>query len=285
MTEAESLIPPGLDATLVLLRHGETTFIVEGRFQGRLPAPLSDLGVRQAELAARRLAEPGAPPALPVPAGPPLAVLHSPLVRTTQVATAVAAALRDASGGGLGPSLRAEPALTEIGQGAWEGLGHAEIRERYGDELAAWRRDPAAHHAPGGESLAEVQGRLRAGLRPVLAELAGAGRPGSLDRSQVLGYVDPRRAVSAADAPPWLILVGHDGCFKVLLLTLLDLPLERFWSFPFALCGISVVDIRGGRAALRAHNLVDHLAALDAASPPERRAQPETEARERSGAL
>ena len=56
-------------------------------------------------------------------------------------------------------------------------------------------------------------------------------------------------------------------------LTLLDLPLERFWTFPFALCGITVVEFRDGRGILRAHNLVEHLAPLcaDRRTPPPRR--------------
>ena len=45
------------------------------------------------------------------------------------------------------------------------------------------------------------------------------------------------------------------------LLTMLGMPLERFWSFPFSLCAISVLSLRGGVASLRAHNLADHLAA------------------------
>ena len=39
------LIPDGLDATLVLVRHGESTFITEGRFQGQAETPLSPTGV------------------------------------------------------------------------------------------------------------------------------------------------------------------------------------------------------------------------------------------------
>lgn len=275
------LIPSGLDATLVLLRHGETTFIVEGRFQGRQPAPLSRLGERQALLAAGRLTRPAEPPALPVPPGLPLAVVHSPLRRTAQVAEAVAAAYREIAGpDGPVPPVRPEAGLMEIDQGDWEGLRHDVIRDRFGTELAAWRRDPVGHHAPGGESLSQVQARVRAGLRPLLDELATAGAPGTLDRSHVFGYAD-----AGVKAPPWAVLVGHDGNFKVILLTLLDLPLERFWSFPFALCGFTIVDIRGGRAALRAHNLVEHLAPLEVAGPPERAGQRGSVAREESGAL
>jgi hypothetical protein len=64
------------------------------------------------------------------------------------------------------------------------------------------------------------------------------------------------------------------------MLTLFDLPLERFWMWSFELCAISVVDIRAGRAVLRAHNLTGHLApVLDAAALAERAA------REATGAL
>ena len=79
---------------------------------------------------------------------------------------------------------------------------------------------------------------------------------------------------------PWSIVVGHDGVFKVLLLTLFELPLERFWSFPFALCGITVIEIRAGRPILRAHNVTEHLAPLL-----EERSLAISEAREKTGAL
>jgi hypothetical protein len=63
---------------------------------------------------------------------------------------------------------------------------------------------------------------------------------------------------------PWTLLIGHDGIFKVVLLTLLGLPLERFWIFPWGLTGISVVELVDGRAVLRAHNLTEHLGSLEA---------------------
>ena len=81
-----NLIPDGLDATLVLVRHGESRFVVEGRFQGQAENPLSQTGLRQAERVAVRLAQPHASPALPVPIGLPLEIGHSPLLRTTQTA-------------------------------------------------------------------------------------------------------------------------------------------------------------------------------------------------------
>lgn len=262
------LIPAGLDANLVLIRHGESEFIVEGRFQGQAETPLSPTGLRQAALVAERIARPHEPPALPLSEGPLREIVHSPLRRTTQTAEAIVAAMAP------NPIVRPEPGLLEIGQGDWEGLHRDEIATRYGDVLSAWRRAPTTTWAPGGESLAQVQDRVRPALGRLLATLAAGGRPGTLDRDQVSGYAMEH------SSEPWTIVVGHDGVFKVALLTLFDLPLDRFWMWTMDLCAITVIEFRAGRAVLRAHNLTGHLAALlDEA------AQEAQERRSRSGAL
>ncbi|HET9681705.1 MAG TPA: histidine phosphatase family protein [Candidatus Limnocylindrales bacterium] len=268
------LPPADLDATLVLLRHGESQWITEGRFQGQGDSPLSALGLRQASLSAARLARPHRPPALPIPAGAPVAIHHSPLLRTTETASRVAAAMAEPSSFGTTPPLVADPGFLEIGQGAWEGLPAATIAERWGEVLEGWRRDPLTAWAPGGESLPQVDARVRASLRTVLGKLhsAPASVPGP--RTHVLGYAD------GPSDEPWALLVGHDGLFKVTLLALLDLPLERFWSFPFALAGLSVVEVRAGRARFRLHNATDHLGPLEDEAELQRE-----DARRRSGAL
>jgi phosphoserine phosphatase len=269
-----SLVPEGLDATLVLLRHGESVWVAEGRFQGQAEVPLSEIGTRQAGLAGQRLARPHGSPALPVPLGSPIEIVHSPLRRTAQTAAAVAAAVTGSDVIEGAPPLRPDPGFLEIAQGEWEGRHHTEIAERWGDVLAGWRRRPTESWAPGGESLLQVQERVRPALARLLGPLADGRAPGTLDRSQVLGYRDP-----VADQR-WSILVGHDGVFKVVLLTLFGMPLDKFWTFSFALCGITVIEFRGGRATLRAHNLTEHLAPLL-----DERSQTLTEERQRSGAL
>jgi broad specificity phosphatase PhoE len=251
-------IPPGLDATLVLVRHGETEGIRQDRFQGQWDVPLSPLGRRQALLTARRLAQPHRPPHLPVPGGSPLVVAHSPLIRAAETARAIAEAWQAL---GAPVLLREDAAFLEIGQGVWEGLTHVEVQRRYPEALAGWRRRPAEVWAPGGESLADADGRLRPGLQRLLAELAAEGIPGDPDRRQVPAIPDP------PPRHPWAVIVGHDGIFKLLYLCLLGLPLDRFWSFAFELCGISVVEFRAGRPTLRAHNRIEHLAADPAADP------------------
>ena len=272
------LIPADVEGTIVLIRHGESTYIEEGRFQGQAETPLSSLGRRQAELAADRLAHPGASPALPLPTGPPLEIVHSPLGRTSETASAIGAAMARDRAFGRAIPLRPDAGFLEIAQGEWEGLHHAEIQRRWGDVLATWRRRPLEAWAPGGESIPEVQARVRVYIYCLIERLGSAGgrRPKdrSVERSPVAGY-----RTGAGDGP-WSIVVGHDGIFKVLLLTLFDLPLERFWMWSFDLCGLSVIELRSGRAVLRAVNLTEHLASLlDAA------AQEATEERQRSGAL
>ena len=252
----EPLVPAGLDATLVLARHGESEFIVEGRFQGQAETPLSAIGLGQAERLAERLARPHASPSLPVPAGPPLEIVHSPLIRTAQTAELIGRAMADEGAFARPITTRPEAGLLEIGQGEWEGLHRAEIERRWGDVLATWRRRPLEAWAPGGEAIPDVAARLRPALAGILSRLAEQGVPGSLDRPQVAGYLEPQTT------QPWTVIVGHDGIFKVLLLTLFDLPLERFWMWSFDLCGIGVIEFRAGRPLVRAMNLTEHLAPL-----------------------
>jgi broad specificity phosphatase PhoE len=260
-------LPSDLAATLVLVRHGESVWIAEGRFQGRLDPPLSALGERQAALVAARLAERYAA-SLPIPDHPPLGIWHSPLGRAADTARAIAHAQ---------PAelpLHPTEELTELAQGEWEGLPHAEVSARWPDELAQWRLTPTTAHAPGGESLLDAAGRVSSALEGIAAALLRAGTPtpdaadtagdaASLRPSPVTGYPAPASA-KASPPQPWAVLVAHDGIFRLILMTLLELPYERFWSFPFHLCGISVISLSEGVAALRCHNVTDHLAPLAA---------------------
>ncbi len=273
------LIPDGLDATLVLLRHGESTFLAEGRFQGQAETPLTAFGRRQAALAGSRLATPHAPPPLPVPVEPPIEIVHSPLGRAAETAAAVETALLAE---GATVSRRADRGFLEIGQGEWQGLHRTEISARYAEILAGWRRAPLEYWAPGGESLGDIVTRVRPALAAILERLADGRAPGTHDRSQVAGRAEP------PPEHPWSVVVAHDGVFKIALLTLFDLPIERFWMWTMDLCGITVVELRAGRPVLRLYNSTAHLASLAseaAGGATGVSAEAEAEARRRSGAL
>lgn len=259
-----AIIPDNLDAILAFVRHGESEWVAQGLFQGQGDPSLTEVGRRQALLTARRIARRARRPVLPLPAGAPHSIVHSPLARAAETASLIGRAVSTGRGEDALAApvpLLPEPGLLEIGQGEWEGLAGSVIVERWGEVLEAWRRDPLSAWAPGGESLAEVDLRVRVALRQLLADLATVAPVKAAGRSQVLGYAD-----SLSDEP-WSIVVGHDGVFKVALLALLDLPLARFWTLPFALCGISVVEIRNGRPRLRLHNATDHLAGLGDPAP------------------
>jgi ribonuclease H / adenosylcobalamin/alpha-ribazole phosphatase len=139
----------GEPTTTVLLRHGQTLMSVQKRYVGRSDVPLTDLGVRQAVAAAKRLASAG----LDV-------IVTSPLRRTVQTAEEVAAA--------TGAPVVADEGFRETDFGAWEGLTFAEVRERWPAEMTAWLADPAVP-PPGGESFTEVSERVTAALARVLA--------------------------------------------------------------------------------------------------------------------
>lgn len=130
---------------ILLLRHAETDWNRQRRYQGWKDTPLSPTGRTQAEAAARLLA--GSSIA---------AVWSSPLRRARDTAAAIAAPHR--------LPVRTSEAFKEMGFGAWEGLTVDEVRERFPAHHRAWLDAPHEASWPGGESLTEVRERALAGL-------------------------------------------------------------------------------------------------------------------------
>jgi probable phosphoglycerate mutase len=249
---------------LALVRHGESTWLAEGRFQGRGDTPLTDAGRRQATAIGARLAAPAAPPSLPLPDTPPVAIWHSPLRRAAETAQAIHEA-READA-----PLRPLDTLLEVSQGEWEGLTLEEVRDHYPRQLQGWLEDPIHHHAPGGESLPTAFERAQRTLRTILA-LPEEGAP--VPEAQTLPVNDLAARAAApvlgyesghgpGRPPAWGIVVAHDGILRCLALGLLGIGIEYFWSLPFALASISVLDNTAGVPRLRAHNLDEHVTAL-----------------------
>lgn len=115
--------------TILLVRHGETDWNRDGRWQGHSNTSLNARGREQAEQLADELTE-----EIDV-------VYSSDLARARETAEIVA--------GRLGLEVRTDPRLRERGFGSWEGLTRSEIEERDGDALALWRtgKGPGAHDA------------------------------------------------------------------------------------------------------------------------------------------
>jgi len=123
-------------------RHGETTWNLAGRYQGRLESPLSPRGERQALALADAMARAAVE-----------RVVSSPLGRCT--ATASPAAQR------TGARLETDDRLIEIAHGTWEGRLRDEIAANDPERYRAWRADPAHVQFEHGENIAQVLARWR----------------------------------------------------------------------------------------------------------------------------
>lgn len=140
--------PSGSDQeVLYLLRHGETEWSRAGRKQGRADSPLTELGVRQVEACARRLAQETA-------GAPSVQLVTSPLGRARASAEIIRARLRLPEA-----ALSIHDLLAEHDYGAWEGLTNAEIEGLFPGQLALRRQRHWSFLVPGGESYALVARR------------------------------------------------------------------------------------------------------------------------------
>lgn len=134
---------------IIVVRHGETDWNKEGRYQGDLDIPLNERGLRQAE----RLSQALASERIDI-------IFSSPLRRALETAKAIA--MRQKS------PLFVIDELKEISFGEWEGLLISEIKTRYRDVYEMWIREPEKVTIPSGESLSMVFSRVKLFLDPVL---------------------------------------------------------------------------------------------------------------------
>ena len=139
---------------LLLVRHGETDWNVDNRYQGQSDIPLNARGRAQAAAIGRRLSS------------EKLDVIYaSDLQRALHTAEAIAAHHPI----GVQPDAR----LREILIGEWEGLTYAEMQARDLEGLARWIETPEEVSAPGGETLVELASRMREVLEEMRARPDG----------------------------------------------------------------------------------------------------------------
>lgn len=157
-----------MSARIVLVRHGETDWNRERRFQGHADRPLNEVGRRQA----RELAD--------ILRGEGLATVYtSPLRRASETAAIVSKC--------LGLEWHELEALREIDVGTWEGLTIDEVKARFpGASHNDWRS---------GWHDGETHDELDARVVPALLDLARRH-----DGESVLGvtHAGPIRAALAA---------------------------------------------------------------------------------------
>jgi alpha-ribazole phosphatase len=197
---------------LILVRHGETDWNAARRYQGQTDVPLNDTGRRQATALADGLK-----------AQDLSAIYSSDLQRARQTAQAIAAH--------RGLPIRDDPRLREISFGDWEGLTYAQIQARWPHEMAAWFADPVRVAPRGGETLAQVAGRVQAALDDIVRASAD-------------------RAVA---------VIAHGGVLRTLLCTALQLDLRAQWRFGLSNASISELRFYDTDVVLTRLNDTHHL--------------------------
>lgn len=141
---------------VVLWRHGQTEWNLEGRLQGQTDVPLDTVGREQAQTAARLLA-----------ALEPSMIVSSDLSRAAETAQSLARLSK--------LDVVLDEGLRETYVGTWQGLTDAEIKERFPEEYAAWREDHYHQRRGGGEIEAEVADRAVAAIERALKAVPDRG--------------------------------------------------------------------------------------------------------------
>jgi broad specificity phosphatase PhoE len=201
---------------LYVVRHGQTEHNRGGLGLGREDVPLTALGEAQAEAVGRRFAS------LDV-----RRVYSSPLGRAAAVARAIAAP--------KGLPVVATEDLIELDVGEAEGMTGPEMREQFPDFFPRWLGpNPESVPMPGGESLADVGGRV--------------------DQFLAMLRESDDEAVAA---------VTHNFVVKVMLCRLLELPIASFRDFAIDLGSISTFMIRSERVNVLSVNDTCHLISLE----------------------
>lgn len=123
---------------MIIVRHGESEWNRIHRYQGQLDAPLSELGLRQADALAERLKHEQFG-----------TIYTSRLQRAALTAEAIANHHPTVD-------LVYDDALLEIDHGDWQGRFAHEIAETFAEGLAEWRQHPTRAQMPGGESFSNI---------------------------------------------------------------------------------------------------------------------------------
>ncbi|MCX7142209.1 MAG: histidine phosphatase family protein [Proteobacteria bacterium] len=128
---------PPVDTHLLAIRHGETEWNSESRFQGHLNSVLNEEGLAQVKALGARLASERFD-----------LLLSSDLGRALQTAGAIAAR--------TGHEIVVEPRLRERNMGIFQGLTPAEVQSRYPDEYARFKSHDPDYVIPEGESMRQL---------------------------------------------------------------------------------------------------------------------------------
>lgn len=139
---------------LYLVRHGETLWNKEFRYQGHSDVALTEEGREQARLLAKKLIKEEFQ-----------AFYASDLSRARETAEIIAKPHK--------LEVQVLPELRETKFGAWEGLTYPQLQEQYAEVLNKWIADPLNTTLPEGESLRDLINRVSDGIQKLIHKHKG----------------------------------------------------------------------------------------------------------------
>ncbi|MDZ8259638.1 histidine phosphatase family protein [Nostoc sp. ChiQUE01b] len=145
-----SLRPDHQGVRLLLVRHGETDWNRQTRFQGQIDVPLNDNGRQQSQKASEFLQEVAIDNAC-----------SSTMLRPKETAEIILKQHPNVK-------LELQDGLREISHGLWEGKLETEIEQEFPGELQRWRLIPTQVQMPEGENLQQVWERSVAAWQSIL---------------------------------------------------------------------------------------------------------------------
>ncbi|MHC0062121.1 histidine phosphatase family protein [Nostoc sp. UIC 10890] len=145
-----SLRPDHKGIRLLLVRHGETDWNRQTRFQGQIDVPLNDNGRQQSQKAGEFLQDVAIDFAV-----------SSTMLRPKETAEIILKQHPNVK-------LDLQDGLREISHGLWEGKLESEIEQEFPGELQRWRLVPAQVQMPEGENLQEVWERSVAAWQSIV---------------------------------------------------------------------------------------------------------------------
>lgn len=121
------------ETTLIVIRHGETEWNLQGRWQGHDDSPLTENGIQQTRALAKSLASCDA-----------TALYSSDLGRTIQTSEIISEK--------TGLEIILEPRIRERHLGVFQGLTTSEMASQFPEYYKAYKVSGAGYRVPGGES-------------------------------------------------------------------------------------------------------------------------------------
>ncbi len=139
---------------LIVVRHGESEANRRERFAGSWDVPLTDLGIRQAQLV-----------------GEYLKAYHIDRIYSSDLARAYETARHIAAPCGL--TVEKEPDIREIHGGVWEEMVFDDLSKTYPEDFNVWHTDIGNARCTGGESVAELAERVGKAVHRIVRENDG----------------------------------------------------------------------------------------------------------------